>query len=55
MRKIGFYIVAFLIVISCQTQNNIVSVEPSGLDWLPESDEFKAGAILVPENHDNPN
>lgn len=54
MRKIGFYIVAFLIVISCQTQTNIVSVEPEGLDWLPESEEFKAGAILVPENHDNP-
>ena len=54
MRKIGFYIIAFLIVISCQTQNNIVSVEPVGLDWLPDSDEFNAGAILVPENHDNP-
>jgi pimeloyl-ACP methyl ester carboxylesterase len=54
MRKISFYITLFLIAIACQTQNNIVSVEPEGLDWLPNSEEFKAGAILVPENHDNP-
>jgi pimeloyl-ACP methyl ester carboxylesterase len=54
MRKIGFCIAILLITIACQTQNNIVSVEPEGLDWLPDSKEFKAGAILVPENHDNP-
>jgi len=54
MRKINFYIVVFLVAVACQTQNNIVSVEPVGLDWLPDSDEVKAGAILVPENHDKP-
>ena len=54
MRKIGFYITILVVAIACQTHTNIVSVEPEGLDWLPESEEFNAGAILVPENHDKP-
>ena len=54
MRKINLYIVLFLITIVCKAQNNIVSIEPMGLDWLPESEDVQPGAILIPENHDNP-
>ena len=27
---------------------------PKGLDWVPNTDDLKAGAIWVPENHDAP-
>ncbi|MGB5359183.1 MAG: alpha/beta hydrolase, partial [Eudoraea sp.] len=54
MRKINFYIVVFLLSFVCQAQKFPKSIQPQGLDWLPNIEEVKAGAILVPENHDNP-
>ncbi|MGB5204550.1 alpha/beta fold hydrolase [Eudoraea sp.] len=54
MRKINFYIVVFLLTFVCQAQKYPKSIQPQGLDWLPEGKDVQAGAILVPENHDNP-
>ncbi|MGB5387834.1 MAG: alpha/beta fold hydrolase [Eudoraea sp.] len=54
MRKINFYIVVFLLTFVCQSQEYQKTVKPDGLDWLPDSRDVQSGAILVPENHDNP-
>ncbi|WP_297794066.1 alpha/beta fold hydrolase [uncultured Eudoraea sp.] len=52
MRNPFFYLFLFLVVLVCKAQNGPVSVNPVGLDWLPEKQEVHAGAILVPENHE---
>ncbi|MGB5482359.1 MAG: alpha/beta fold hydrolase [Eudoraea sp.] len=54
MRKIILYLSLFLIALVCKAQNEPVFINPSGLDWLPEREDVQAGAILVPENHDEP-
>lgn len=55
MRNISIIVVLFLTSIVCLAQNEPVSTNPVGLDWLPERKDIQAGAILVPENHDDPN
>ena len=55
MRKIILYLSLLLVALVCQAQNEPVFINPSGLDWLPEREDVQAGAILVPENHDEPN
>ena len=54
MRKIILFLSLFLIALVCKAQNDPVSIKPVGLDWLPEREDVQAGAILVPENHDEP-
>lgn len=52
MRKITYYV--FLFIISCHFLKSQVPIEADTLDWLPETEDVLAGAILVPENHDAP-
>ncbi len=54
MRNIILYISLFLAALVCRAQNEPVYINPSGLDWLPEREDVQTGAILVPENHDEP-
>ena len=52
MRKITYYV--FLFIISCHFLKSQVPIEADTLDWLPKREDVRAGAILVPENHNNP-
>lgn len=52
MNKISFYV--FLFIFTCQAINAQVPIEVDSFDWLPIREDVKAGAILVPENHDDP-
>mgnify|MGYP001812795657 FL=1 len=52
MNKISFYI--FLFIFSWNALYSQVPIEVDFLDWLPLREDVKAGAILVPENHDDP-
>lgn len=54
MRKTILFLSLLLIAFACKAQNEPVFINPSGLDWLPEREDVQAGAILVPENHDEP-
>ncbi|MFC2087794.1 alpha/beta fold hydrolase [Bacteroidota bacterium] len=54
MKKINNYIFLFIFIIGCQAEKNQVSIKLDTLDWLPERKDVQAGAILVPENHDDP-
>ncbi|MDH3697066.1 MAG: alpha/beta hydrolase [Flavobacteriaceae bacterium] len=54
MRKILHYALLFTFIVSYQ---NVISqdlINLDNLDWLPDSEDVQAGAILVPENHDDP-
>ena len=55
MRNISIIVLLFLSIIVCQAQNDPATTTPVGLDWLPEQKDIQAGAILVPENHEDPN
>jgi len=53
------FILIFLVHVSCGQSNSskIVStiVEADhGIEWLPDRADIQAGAIMVPENHDDP-
>lgn len=52
MNKISFYV--FLFIFSCNALNSQVPIEVDFFDWLPKSEDVLSGAILVPENHDEP-
>ena len=39
----------------CQRVQSQDIIKPAAMDWLPKSEAIQAGAILVPENHDDPN
>jgi pimeloyl-ACP methyl ester carboxylesterase len=52
MSKIAFY--AFLFIFSCQALKSQVPIEVDFFDWLPVREDVKGGAILVPENHNDP-
>ena len=52
MNKISFYVLIF--IFSCNALNSQVPIEADFFDWLPVREDVKAGAILVPENHDDP-
>ncbi len=54
MRKIILFVALFLFAIVCKAQNDAVPTVPTGINWLPEGENVRAGAILVPENHDEP-
>lgn len=54
MRKINYYLLLLIFIIGCQGVKSQVSIKLDTLDWLPESEDVQAGAILVPENHDDP-
>jgi len=54
MRKINYYILLFIFIIGCQAEKDKVSIKLDDLDWLPEREDVQVGAILVPENHDDP-
>ena len=54
MRKILHYALLFTFIIGYQ---NVISqdlINLDNLDWLPDREEVQSGAILVPENHDDP-
>ena len=53
MRKLILFVL-LLVAFVCKAQNEPVLVNLTGLDWLPDGEEVRAGAILVPENHDEP-
>ena len=52
MRKITYYV--FLFILSCHVLKSQVPIEADTMDWLPKREDVRAGAILVPENHDAP-
>ena len=39
----------------CQRVQSQDIIKPAYMDWLPKIEAIQAGAILVPENHDDPN
>jgi pimeloyl-ACP methyl ester carboxylesterase len=55
MRKINNYVLLFICIIGCQTVIGQVAIKPHDIDWLPKREDVEAGAITVPENHDEPN
>jgi len=44
----------FICILAGQTITSQDIIKPDAMDWLPKNDAIQAGAILVPENHDNP-
>jgi len=56
MKKLIYYAILFIFIIGCQANKtaNIIETDHS-IDWLPEKEDVQAGAILVPENHDDSN
>ena len=56
MRKIIYYLLIIIFIIGCQSNKPSTVIETDhSIDWLPERKDVQAGAILVPENHDEPN
>jgi len=54
MRKIKYYILLFIFIIVCQSVKSQTLVEPENIEWLPKREDVQVGAILTPENHDDP-
>ena len=54
MRKIKYFIPLFIFSFVCQVSKSQVETQVDLLDWLPTSEDIRAGAILVPENHKAP-
>jgi len=54
MKKIFHYTLLFTFIIGYQNMISQDLVNLDNLDWLPDKEEVQAGAILVPENHDDP-
>lgn len=54
MKKTNSYILLFIFIIVCQAVQGQISIELDTLDWITEREDIQAGAILVPENHDDP-
>jgi pimeloyl-ACP methyl ester carboxylesterase len=54
MKKTNSYILLFIFILAGQAVKSQDSIKLNTLDWLPKNENIQAGAILVPENHDNP-
>ncbi len=54
MKTLSFFIALLVFVIGCKAQENDIETTAHGIEWLPNSEAVKAGAILVPENHEEP-
>lgn len=55
MKKICHYILFFSFIVGCQTnKSDLITQIDHSINWLPERNDVQAGAILVPENHNEP-
>ncbi len=54
MKNIFFYSIVFILILGCQKENPQLLIKLDTLDWLPEREDVIPGAILVPENHNDP-
>ena len=56
MKKTIYYLLIIIFIIGCKSnKSSTVTETDHSIDWLPERKDVQAGAILVPENHDEPN
>ena len=53
MRKFHNYVLLFIFIIGCLNLKSQDLINLDNLDWLPDREDVQAGAILVPENHDD--
>jgi len=54
MKNLIHLIILITITFSCHIQKLKAQTNLDALSWLPDSENIVAGAILVPENHENP-
>ena len=54
MRYLHVLIFIVLLSLSCKEQKKEIETAPHSIEWASKSEKFQAGAIMVPENHDEP-
>lgn len=54
MVRLNWIAYFWTMALCCQAIKSQDSIDLSGLDWLPNRQDVQPGAILVPENHDDP-
>lgn len=55
MKNSGYLFILMFLWLVCQAGWGQEPVQPDGLEWLSKYPDIQAGAIRVPENHDEPN
>ncbi len=54
MENPKYFVLLFIFSMGCLALKGQVGIGLDSLEWLPKSEKVRAGAILVPENHDAP-